>query len=132
MCAISALHNLFFNNLYSHPSTHIFLRSIHYNMVAHNCRGKTKASQQKQNSFGFATGICFCREVFGFCCEVFCSEGFGFVVRYFVFAVRFFGFAVTVVGHRNYRLGFACSHTPGHTPGHPTTMYYSPYPVKDY
>ena len=27
--------------------------------------GKTK-SQQKQNSFGFAMGICFCRKVFAF------------------------------------------------------------------
>ena len=52
-------------------------------MMAYNCHGKTKnltakpnASQQKQNSFGFAVGICSCREVFGFCCEV-----FGFAVR---------------------------------------------------
>ena len=36
-------------------------------MVAHNCHGKTKnltakpnTSQQKQKSFGFAVGICFC------------------------------------------------------------------------
>ena len=76
-------------------------------MVAHNCHGKNKnltaksnTTRQKQNSFGFAVGICFCREVFGFCCEVFsfavgsftlwfCREVFGFVVRYFVFAVRF-------------------------------------------
>ena len=56
-------------------------------MVAHNCHGKNKiphgknkiphdktknltakpnTAQQKQNSFGFAVGICFCREVFGF------------------------------------------------------------------
>ena len=31
---------------------------------------------QKQNSFGFAVGICFCREIFGFYYEV-----FGFAVR---------------------------------------------------
>ena len=37
---------------------------------------KPNTSQQKQNSFGFALGICFCREAFGFCCEV-----FGFAVR---------------------------------------------------
>ena len=66
----------------------VFLAGILYlwNMVALNCHGKTKnlnsktkyllakpnTSQQKQNSFGFAVGICFCREVFnGFCCEVF-------------------------------------------------------------
>ena len=41
-----------------------------------NLTAKPNTSQQKQNSFGFAVGICFCREVFGFCCEV------------FVFAVR--------------------------------------------
>ena len=48
--------------------------------------GKTKSltakpntSQQKQNSFGFVVGICFRREVFGFCCEV-----FGFAVRFLV------------------------------------------------
>ena len=42
-------------------------------MVAHNCHGKTKnltaksnTSEQQQNSFGFAVGSCFCREVFGF------------------------------------------------------------------
>ena len=53
-------------------------------MVAHNCHGKNKnitakpktspknltaksnTSEQQQNSFGFAVGICFCREVFGF------------------------------------------------------------------
>ena len=94
-------------------------------MVAHNCHGKNKnltaitkyltakpnASRQKQNSLGFAVGICFCRESFGvvvryfvfavrflflpwgfrFCREVFCfcREVFGFAVRYFVFAVRF-------------------------------------------
>ena len=32
---------------------------------------KPNTSLQEQNSFGFAMGICFCREVFGFCCEVF-------------------------------------------------------------
>ena len=37
------------------------------------------ASQQKQDSFGFALGICFCREVFGFCSEV-----FDFAVRFLV------------------------------------------------
>ena len=41
-----------------------------------NLTAKPNTSQQKQNSFGFAVGICFCREVFGFCCEVFV-----FVVR---------------------------------------------------
>ena len=53
--------------------------------------GKTKSltakpntSQQKQNSFGFAVVICFCREVFGqllwrIC---FCREGFGFAVMF--------------------------------------------------
>ena len=54
-------------------------------------------SQQKQNSFGFAVGICFCREVFGFCCEVFgfavrslvLSWGFCFCREVFGFAVRF-------------------------------------------
>ena len=55
-------------------------------MMAHKCHGKTEnlkakpnqkphgktnTSQQKQNSFGFAVGICFCHEVFGFCCVVF-------------------------------------------------------------
>ena len=62
-------------------------------MVAHNCHGKSKnlmaktkyltakpnTSQQKQNSFGFALGICFCPEVFGFCFEV-----FGFAMRFLV------------------------------------------------
>ena len=57
--------------------------------VARNCHGKNKiphgktknltakpnTSQQKQNSFGFAVGICFCRELFGFCCEVFVFVG---------------------------------------------------------
>ena len=38
---------------------------------------KPNTSQQKQNSFGFAVGICFFGEVFGFCYEV-----FGFVVRF--------------------------------------------------
>ena len=37
---------------------------------------KPNTSQREQNSFGFAVGICFCRKVFGFCCEV-----FGFAVR---------------------------------------------------
>ena len=41
-----------------------------------NLTAKPNTSQQKQNSFGFAVGICFCRELFGFCCEVFV-----FVVR---------------------------------------------------
>ena len=45
---------------------------------------KPNTSQQKQSSFGFAVGICFFREVFGFCCEV-----FGFAVRYLVFAVKY-------------------------------------------
>ena len=40
---------------------------------------KPSTSQQKQNSFGFAVGICFCHGVFGFCCEV-----FGFTVRFLV------------------------------------------------
>ena len=41
-----------------------------------NLTAKPNTSQQKQNSFGFAVGIWFYREVFGFCCEV-----FGFAVR---------------------------------------------------
>ena len=49
---------------------------------------KPNTSQQKQNSFGFAVGICFCREVFGFCCEV-----FAFAVRSLVLP---WGFAVLV------------------------------------
>ena len=49
-----------------------------------NITAKPNTSQQKQNSFGFALGICFSREIFGFCCGV-----FGFAVRYFVFAVSF-------------------------------------------
>ena len=57
-----------------------------------NLTAKPNTSQQKQNSFGFAVGICFFREVFGF------------AVRYFVFAVRFLVFAVTVVGHRRIAL----------------------------
>ena len=36
-----------------------------------NLTAKPNTSQQKQNSFGFAVGICFCHEVFGFCCVVF-------------------------------------------------------------
>ena len=36
-----------------------------------NLTAKPNTSQQKQNSFGFAKGIWFCHEVFGFCCEVF-------------------------------------------------------------
>ena len=40
---------------------------------------KPNTSQQKQNSFGFALGICFSREIFGFCCGV-----FGFAVRFLV------------------------------------------------
>ena len=48
-----------------------------------NLTAKPNTSQQKQNSFDFAVGIWFCREVF-----VFCREVFGFAVRYFVFAVR--------------------------------------------
>ena len=40
---------------------------------------KPNTSQQKQSSFGFAVGICFWREVFGFCCEV-----FGFAVTVLV------------------------------------------------
>ena len=66
--------------------------------MAHNrVTAKTKTSRQKQNTsrqtkpktprqnqilhseqngFGFAVGICCCRGVFGFCCEV-----FGFAVR---------------------------------------------------
>ena len=41
-----------------------------------NLTAKPNTSQRKQNSFGFVVGICFCRKVFGFCCEV-----FGFAVR---------------------------------------------------
>ena len=44
-----------------------------------NRTAKPNNSQQKQNSFGFAVGIWFYREVFGFCCEV-----FGFAVRVLV------------------------------------------------
>ena len=44
-----------------------------------NLTAKPNTSQQKQNSFGSAVGICFCREVFGFCCDV-----FGFAVRFLV------------------------------------------------
>ena len=60
-----------------------------------NLTEKPNTSQQKQNSFGFAVGICFCREVFGLfgfamrSLVLPCHEVFGFVVRYFVFAVRF-------------------------------------------
>ena len=62
-----------------------------------NLTAKPNTSQQKQNSFGFAVSICFCREVFGFALKYlvlpwdlwFCREVSGFVVRYFVFAVRF-------------------------------------------
>ena len=76
-----------------------------------NLTAKPNTSQQKQNSFGFAVSVCFCREVFGFSCEVFgfavrslflpwgfrfcrevfcfCRGVFGFAVRYFVFAMRF-------------------------------------------
>ena len=63
-------------------------------------------------------GICFSREIFGFCCEVFgfavrslvlplgfwfCRDLFCFCREVFRFAVRYFVFAVTVVGHRNNR-----------------------------
>ena len=44
-----------------------------------NLTAKPNTSQQKQNSFGFALGICFSREIFGFCCGV-----FGFAVRFLV------------------------------------------------
>ena len=87
-----------------------------------NLTAKPNTSHQKQNSFGFAVGICFCREVFGFYCEVFgfvvrslvlpwgfcfcrevlcfCREVFGFAVRClflpwsFCFCREVFGFAV--------------------------------------
>ena len=36
-----------------------------------NLPAKPNTSQQKQNSFGFAVGICFCHEEFGFCFVVF-------------------------------------------------------------
>ena len=69
--------------LNKHLKKHNFCVTLHLSMVAHICHGKTKnltakpnTSQQKQNSFDFAVGIWFCREVFGF------------AVRYFVFAVR--------------------------------------------
>ena len=75
-----------------------------------NLMAKPNTSQQKQNSFGFAvSNICFCREVFGFCCEVFSFAvrslvspwGFWFCHEvYFCFCREVFGFAVTVVGHR--------------------------------
>ena len=35
-----------------------------------NLTAKPNTSQQKQNSFGFAVGIYFCREVFGFAVRV--------------------------------------------------------------
>ena len=63
-----------------------------------NLTAKPNTSQKKQNSFGLAVGICFCRAVFGFSAMKylallwglwFCRQVFGFVVRYFVFAVRF-------------------------------------------
>ena len=38
-------------------------------------QAKPNTSQQKQNSFGFAVGICFCREVFGFECDVLLVSG---------------------------------------------------------
>ena len=47
-----------------------------------NLTSKPNTSQQRQNSFGFAVAICFCREVFGLVVRY-------FVVRYFDFAVRF-------------------------------------------
>ena len=75
-----------------------------------NLMAKPNTSQQKQNSFGFAvSNICFCREEFGFCCEVFSFAvrslvspwGFWFCHEvYFCFCREVFGFAVTVVGHR--------------------------------
>ena len=85
MCAISALHNLFFNNLYSHPSTHIFLRSIHYNMVAHNCRGKTKnlTAKPKLHSKNKIALVL--------------PRVFAFAVRYLVFAVKYFAVRVLVL-----------------------------------
>ena len=55
-----------------------------------NLPAKPNTSQQKQNSFGFAVGICFCHEEFGFCCcvvfdfavrSLVCREVFGFVVH---------------------------------------------------
>ena len=70
---------------------------------------KPNTSQQKQNSFGFAVGICFCYEVFVFCCGYlllswgfcFCREVFWFCCEVFCFCHDVFGFAVTVVGHRS-------------------------------
>ena len=67
-----------------------------------NFTAKPNTSQQKQNSFGFAVGICFCREVFGFCCEVFVFAvrslvlpwGFWFCREVFCFCREVFGFAV--------------------------------------
>ena len=41
-----------------------------------NLKAKPNTSQRKQNSCGVAMGICFCREVVGFYCEV-----FGFTMR---------------------------------------------------
>ena len=80
-------------------------------MVAHNCHGKTKnlttktkyltakpnTSEQKQNSFGFAVGICFAVRYLAFAVKYlvlpwglwFCREVFSFVERYFGFAMRF-------------------------------------------
>ena len=68
---------------------------------------KPNTSQQKQSSFGFAVGICFCREVFAVKYLVlpwgiwfllrsiwFCREVFGFAVRFFCFCREVFGFAV--------------------------------------
>ena len=67
-----------------------------------NITAKPNTSQRKQNSFGFAVGICFCRKVFGFCCEVFgfavrslvLPSGFWFCHEVFCFCREVFGFAV--------------------------------------
>ena len=67
-----------------------------------NIMAKPNTSQRKQNSFGFALGICFCRKVFGFCCEVFgfavrslvLPSGFWFCYEVFCFCREVFGFAV--------------------------------------
>ena len=77
-----------------------------------NITAKPNTSQRKQNSFGFAVGICFCRKVFGFCCEVFgfavrslvlplgfwfCHEVFCFCREVFGFAVRYFDVEFSVL-----------------------------------
>ena len=75
----------FFAKLYGGPQLSRQNQKPHgKNKIPHgktkNLTAKPNTSQQKQNGFGFAVDICFCRWVFGFCCEV-----FGFAVRSLVF-----------------------------------------------